>query len=118
MAASLNYQAIGERIRRHRKQANLTQERLAEMVNISPQHMSKIETGACPLSLPCLFHLADALHTTTDALLMDSVKQAIPHLLVEAESLLADCSSSELYVILRMITALKDSMRTKPGDSN
>lgn len=113
MATSLNYRAIGERIRHCRKRANLTQEQLAEMANISPQHMSKIETGKCPLSLPCLVNLAVALNTTTDALLMDSVPEAKPHLLGEAESLLSDCSTTELFVILRTIDTLKESMRVK-----
>ncbi len=114
MAAPLNYQAIGERIRHHRKRANLTQEKLAEMANISSRHMSKIETGGCPPSLPCLVSLAIALHTTTDTLLMDNVPEAKPHLFVEAENLLADCSSTELFVILRTVATLKESLRSKP----
>ena len=114
MPVSLNYGAIGERIRRLRKTANLTQERLSEVVGISSRHMSKIETGSCPLSLPCLVNVAVALNTTPDALLMDSVPEARPHLLGEAESLLSDCSSPELFVILRTIAALKESMRVSP----
>ena len=114
MAASINYQAIGERIRRRRKQANLTQEKLAEMAGISSRHMSKIETGSCPLSLPCLVNVAAALETTTDNLLMDSVPEARPHLLGDAETLLSDCSSKELFVILRTVATMKESMRAKP----
>lgn len=114
MAVSLNYQAIGERIRRYRKEANLTQEQLAEMAGVGSRHMSKIETGNCPLSLPCLVNIAVALNTTTDALLMDSVPEARPHLLGEAEHLLSDCTPSELFVVLRTIATLKESMRAKP----
>ena len=108
MAASLDYQAIGERIRRLRKQANLTQAALAEMVDIGSRHMSKIETGSCLLSLPCLVNLASALHTTADTLLMDAPIDK-PPLLIDAERALADCSSAELLAILRTITALKKS---------
>ena len=54
----MDYAAIGKRIRAHRKRLNLSQEELAEMVNISTVHMSHIETGYTKLSLPVLVDLA------------------------------------------------------------
>jgi transcriptional regulator with XRE-family HTH domain len=111
MAETLNYSAIGERIRRFRKQNNLTQEKLAEAVGIGVQHVSKIETGKSRLSLELLVHLANVLHTTPDNLLMDNVTAAKPNLLCEAEALLSDCTPSELFVIMRTASTMKDSLR-------
>ena len=58
----MDYYAIGQRIRKFRKAQNLSQEQLAEMVNISTTHMSHIETGSTKLSLQVLGELAEALH--------------------------------------------------------
>ena len=67
----MDYAAIGKRIRAQRKRLNLSQEELAEMVNISTVHMSHIETGYTKLSLPVLVDLACALGVRTDYLIFD-----------------------------------------------
>ena len=54
----MDYSAIGKHIRAERKRLGLSQEELAEMVNISAVHMSHIETGYTKLSLPVLVDLA------------------------------------------------------------
>ena len=72
----LDYKAIGKRIKIARIKADLTQERLAEMVEISPTHMSNIETGTTRVSLSAIVSLANALSVTVDDLLCDSVVKA------------------------------------------
>ncbi|MEE0887244.1 MAG: helix-turn-helix transcriptional regulator [Treponema sp.] len=65
----MNYKEIGQRIRKYRKQMNLSQEELAEKIGISTTHMSHIETGSTKLSLPVLVELAENLKVKTDYLL-------------------------------------------------
>ena len=72
----LDYKAIGKRIKIARIKADLTQERLAEMVEISPTHISNIETGTTRVSLSAIVSLANALSVTVDDLLCDSVIKA------------------------------------------
>ena len=60
---------IGNRIRKLRKEAGLTQEKLAGYLNISYQTVSKWETGVNTPDLAYLVPLAKLLHTTTDDLL-------------------------------------------------
>ena len=67
----MDYSAIGKHIRAERKRLGLSQEELAEMVNISAVHMSHIETGYTKLSLPVLVDLACALGVRTDDLIFD-----------------------------------------------
>ncbi|MCQ2790194.1 MAG: helix-turn-helix domain-containing protein [bacterium] len=67
----MNYIEIGQRIRKYRKQQNLSQEELAEKIGISTTHMSHIETGSTKLSLPVLVDLAKNLNVKTDWLLFD-----------------------------------------------
>lgn len=67
----MNYVEIGRRIRKYRKQQNLSQEELAEKIGISTTHMSHIETGSTKLSLPVLVDLAVNLNVKTDSLLFN-----------------------------------------------
>lgn len=59
---------FGEKIKRLRKSKNLTQEQLAEMINIAPKNLSKIEVGTCFVSAETLENLVNALDTTTEEL--------------------------------------------------
>lgn len=52
---------IAERIKYHRKMQNLTQAELAEMVGLSDQHLSRIESGAYIPSLKTFFLLVKVL---------------------------------------------------------
>nr|WP_319487355.1 helix-turn-helix transcriptional regulator [uncultured Caproiciproducens sp.] len=58
------YVQIGLKIAYYRKLNNLTQEKLAEKIGISPGYLSQVETPAFvqPVSLATLFALADAFH--------------------------------------------------------
>ena len=60
---------IGESIRYHRKKLNLTQSQLAERLSVTPQAVSKWESGAGLPDLSMAVPLARALGTTTDELL-------------------------------------------------
>jgi transcriptional regulator with XRE-family HTH domain len=113
MEYSLDYMLIGERIKKRRLTLKLTQDKLSEVVGIGVQHLSKIENGKATFSLTCLVSLANALQTTTDFLLMDSLQAAIPHLKNEAQTLLADCSPAEIYIMLKTAETVKECMRHK-----
>lgn len=74
----LDYKAIGKRIKIARIQVDLTQEKLAEYVNLSPSHMSNIETGTTKVSLTTIVNIANALSVSVDDLLCDNVIHAKP----------------------------------------
>jgi len=52
---------IGQQIRLHRKKLGLTQEELAEKVDLSVQHISRIESGCYIPSLKSFFLIAKTL---------------------------------------------------------
>ncbi len=60
---SKKYIELGYNIAYYRKHAKLTQEELAEKVNISRQHLGAIEAPNIvrPVSLDLLFNIADVL---------------------------------------------------------
>lgn len=107
----LDYKAIGKRIKIARIKADLTQERLAEMVEISPTHMSNIETGATRVSLTAIVSLANALSVTVDDLLCDSVVKSKVQFEKDIAGILADCDEYEIRMVKDMAQALKETLR-------
>ena len=107
----LDYNAIGKRIKIARIKADLTQERLAEAVQVSPSHMSNIETGTTRVSLTTIVTIANALSVTTDDLLCDSVKKARVQFERDIEETLEDCDEYETRMIADMAQALKETLR-------
>ena len=71
----LNYEAIGIRIQRLRKEKGLTQQKLAEMSDQDPSNISHIERGATKLSLPTIVNIANALDVTVDYFLCEGLRQ-------------------------------------------
>jgi len=61
--------AISDKIKEHRKKANMTQRELAEALGVSVQAISKWETGSGIPDVSALIPLARELHITTDELL-------------------------------------------------
>ena len=55
------YKRLGLNIAYYRKEKGLSQIELAEKVNISRTHMSRIETADCAVSLDVAFDICDAL---------------------------------------------------------
>ena len=55
------FRALGLNISFFRKQRGLSQSQLAEMINVSRTHMSRIETAGCAVSLDVVFDVCDAL---------------------------------------------------------
>ena len=58
---SVKYRQLGLNIAYYRKRQGLSQLQLAELVEISRTHMSRIETADCAVSLDVVFDICDAL---------------------------------------------------------
>lgn len=106
----MDYYKIGQRIRKFRKAHGLSQEELAERVNISTTHMSHIETGNTKLSLPVLVDIAAVLEIRTDDLLSDGGAVAAGSALEEIAAVLDRCTSAEAKVLTDVVRVAKLSM--------
>lgn len=62
---------VGDNIRRERKAAGLTQEKLAEKADLAPRVIQKIEAGQITILISTLRRLRKALGCRYDALLGD-----------------------------------------------
>lgn len=59
---------LGKNIAKYRKEKYLSQEKLAEMVNLSREYITRVENGQKNISLKKLFAIADALEVGFDQL--------------------------------------------------
>lgn len=68
---------FGEKVKRIRKKKNLTQEQLAELIDISPRNLSKIEVGECFVKAETLEKILKALDISTEDLFAaDHIKES------------------------------------------
>lgn len=65
----MNIVEIGERIKQCRKSQKLTQEKLAELIDVSPHYIYEIEKGLKCMSLSTLMDISSILHISTDYIL-------------------------------------------------
>ena len=70
----MNYQLMGKNVRMYRIQTGMNQEELAEKVGCSRSHIGQIENNRGIPSLEMIVNIANALHTTVDQLVLESLE--------------------------------------------
>jgi len=110
---TLNYRAIGMRLRMFRKSIHMTQIKLGELAGVEPSNISHIERGATKVSLPTLVRLANVLDVSLDELVYDSVNKNRHISVRELNDLLFDCSDSELKAITKLAQTAKVVLRER-----
>ena len=83
------------------------------MMGLTSQHISHTEVASTKISLPALVKIANALHTSVDRLLTDSMYDLKPHLLDDVHKIFSDCDSDEVYCMLEAAAAVKNSIRVR-----
>lgn len=107
----INYSSIGKCIRKNRDRLGMTQETLAEKINVSIPHISRMENGSAKPSLQTLVDICNALNVTIDDLMQDSVLAAKARRTGPLVDILASCSEAELDMITDVIKAILHNMR-------
>lgn len=100
--------AIGARIKAARERVHLTQEQLAEIIDISPTHMSVIERGVKTPKLDTFVRIANALGVSTDALLQDVVVPVNDSIMAELSARIGRMPQKDRERILNAIRALTE----------
>ena len=106
----MNYSDIGIRIRKRRKELELTQEQLAEKCDLSVTHMSHIETGSTKLSLPTLVRVANVLNTSLDELVCDNIVASRAIYVNEIATVLEQCTEQQTRIITDVVKTTKTSL--------
>ena len=108
---AIDLKTVGARIRACRLETGMSQERLAELSDLSPPYVSHVERGAKGPSLGALIRLSAALGVTIDYLLAGSQPADPAAFMADAQTLLADCSLIERRIVLQVALATKTALR-------
>ena len=101
-----DYSLIGERIKFWRQQRSLTQEQLAEMVELTPGFISLIETGKKRVSLETLLSVCRALNVTTNDLLVGNQIRQESDYNTEFSELTVKLNDSERHLVFEITKAV------------
>jgi transcriptional regulator with XRE-family HTH domain len=105
---------IGKRIRSERRKQGLTQEKLAELADISESFMGHIERGGRTLSIETLAKISNSLHISIEYILCGELHYQpgiLPDEILEA---LGRMSASQRKIFLAMMKTLADHADTWP----
>lgn len=102
----LNEFMIGRRIRTERLRMNLTQEKLAEDVELTAAYIGQVERGERNLTLENIIKVANRLGVTVDYLLSDSIDADKDTSLIQLSQLLNGRSLKEKELAISLIKTL------------
>ena len=101
----INFKAIGQRIKTYRKLNGLTQEKLAEMIEVSTEHLSRIETGAYRPSLLLIEKISEIFNIDESELMFGSIYEINTNTeLVDKIELLPTKKKQAVSLIIDLIT--------------
>lgn len=108
----MNYEqeltALREAIRNERKNKRITQEELAEMLEVSPTHVKHIESGHRKPSVEILFALAKVLNISLDEVVFPKKDTPRDATRGKIERLLDVSDEASLHFILSVLEALRE----------
>lgn len=102
----MDYTFLGKRIREERLRLNLTQEHLAEDINISTAYLGQIERGERHITLDKLIPLAERLGVSVDFLLSDYIHPNADASLALIRQFLDGRTDTEKELVVNMIKLL------------
>lgn len=108
---TVDYAAIGKRIKEARAKQDLTQQALAKKSGITVQFLSNVENANAKASLSTIVKIANALETGVDALLCDNLSECRPIFEGQLAALVASCSDYELRLILAQAKGLVEEIK-------
>ena len=103
---------IGERIKLARNRANVTQEQLAEMIDVSPQYVSDLERGVVGVSVATLRRVCCQLGVTSDSILFPSEDTG-----VDLNRKLSELSPEQQNLLGTIINCYIEGVRLTKGDA-
>lgn len=110
------YIDMGNRIKLRRKELNIKQSELAEMVNISNNHMSSIETGKQKPSMDIFIKICDNLQVTPDYLMLGTIhKGNVSKNIVDSLQL---CDEKDIELVRKIVEFLVDRNKKNWNNDN
>lgn len=106
---AIDYNIIGERLKKARLTKGLTQENLAESLNISIAYLSRIETGTTKLNLKRLSEICKLLDVSESEILSGVSDSSNNYLSDDFNNLLKNCSPEKQRLIYKIANIISES---------
>lgn len=100
-------QLLGARIKELRRARGLSQEELAELIGIEPQHMSRIETGGSAPTVERMERLCSALGVELRSLFDFGHLDSREAQLESVEEILKSLDENDLKVVYRVVRSFR-----------
>ena len=105
---ALDYNIIGERLKKARIENNLTQEKLAEKLDVSIAFLSRIERGSSHISLKRLSQICDILGITEGSILNGSSNNSNTYLASEFDDILKNTTPEKQKLIYKIAKIINE----------
>lgn len=102
----MDYVALGLRVKNKRLEKNMTQEQLAEAVDISSVYVGQIERGDRHMTIDTLVKIANVLQVSIEELLKESTTDNINARLAELVNIAKKLNTADIDKIIDVIKAM------------
>ena len=106
----MDYMVFGENVRKYRKLANMTQEKLAELCDCSIGHIGHIENGNNKPSLDVAVKISNSLGVTIDQLMVENYSYPEKVYLNEVSDIINTFPVRERIIACESIKNIVESM--------
>lgn len=105
---ALDYSIIGERLKKARLAKNMTQENLAEQLDVSVAFLNRVERGHSHLNLNRLTQVCELLDVSEGYILSGSSENSESYLEEDFKKLLAKCSPEKQRLIYNIAKTIAE----------
>lgn len=109
----IDYALVGERLRKARLEKKLTQEKLAEELDVSVAFLSRLERGSSHINLKRLHQLCDLLDISEGYILSGASEDSKEYLKQDFKVLLDKCSPEKQKLIYNVVKAIVETEEEK-----
>lgn len=106
---ALDYNIIGERLKKARTDKGLTQEKLAEKLDVSIAFLSRIERGSSHISLKRLSQICDILGISEGTILNGSSNNSDTYLSSEFNTLIKNSTPEKQKLIYKIAKVINEN---------
>lgn len=106
---AVDYKLIGERLKKARLEKGMTQDNLAESLNVSIAYLSRIETGTTKVNLKRLSEIYNLLSISEAEIISGASDDSENYLNNDLSNLLKNCSPEKQRLIYRIANIISES---------
>ena len=106
---NINYTVIGMRLKQARLNKKITQEKLAENLDVSVAYISRIERGSTEINLKRLSEICSFLNVTEGDILNGTSQNSANYLNTDFNNLLKNCPPEKIDLIYKIAKVIIES---------